>query len=118
VLVGVEAGRLAPAALPAEGVLPVVVLEELWLGVLQSSGVARDRRHATFEAARAAYDVAPVTQEVALACASIRAEGRVRGVRYHPFDALVGATARVLGVPVVTHDRGFEGMAGVDVLVV
>lgn len=87
-LVGVEAGRLAPAALPAKGVLPVVVLEELWLGVLQSSGVARDRRHATFEAARAAY------------------------------DALVGATARVLGVPVVTHDRGFEGMAGVDVLVV
>jgi len=118
VLVGVEAGRLLTAALPAEGVLPVVVLEELWLGVLASNGPARDQRHATFEAARASYDVAPVTPEVALVCAAIRAEGRVRGVRYHPFDALVGATGRVLGIPVVTQDRGFEGMAGVDVRIV
>jgi len=118
VLIGLESGRLGPATVVDVAVLPSVVLEELRLGVLRSSELFRKLRQQTLESALAAYDVAPVSREIALACAEIRAEGRGRGRRYDPFDSLVGATGRVLGLTVLTRDRGFEGMSGVDVRLV
>jgi len=116
-LIGYETGRLVLADLPTDGVLPSVVLEELWLGVLSAADALRDERRRTFDAARSSLDVVPVSADIAVAGAEIRAEGRARGRRYQPLDALIGATGRVLGLPVVTQDRGFEGMAGVDVRV-
>lgn len=118
VVIGLEGGRVSPEALPEELVLPAVVVEELHFGVLMADGDERVRRGQTLASALAAYDVAPVSREIALACAEIRAEGRERRRRYDPFDSLVGATGRVLGLTVLTQDRGFEGMSGVDVRLV
>ena len=123
VLIGLETGRIAPEALESgrlgdSPAISSVVVEELQLGVLQSPTSVQESRRETLRQALAHYDVVAVSRDIALACAEIRAEGRRRGRRYDPFDSLVGATGRVLGLPVLTQDRGFEGMAGVDVRLV
>jgi predicted nucleic acid-binding protein len=118
VLVGVEQHRLGAADLPGPAGLSVVTLEELWLGVLVTSGTGQSDRRRTYEVARSLYDVIPVDDGVARACAEIRANGRGRGVRYSPLDSLIGATARVHGLPLLTQDAGMLGMLGVDVRVI
>ena len=118
VLVGVEQGRVRQRDVPAEATLSAVTLEELWLGVLRSDGAPRERRRHTYAALAALYDVLPVDAAVAVACAEIRADGRARGVRYAPFDSLIGATARVHALALYTQDEGMLGMLGVDVRVV
>jgi predicted nucleic acid-binding protein len=118
VLVAVEQGRLAASALSGPGAISVITLEELWLGVLVTSAHAKAERRRTFEAAESLHDVLPVDAAVARFCAEIRAEGRARRVRYAPLDSLIGATARVHGLPLLTQDEGMLGMLGVDVRLV
>jgi predicted nucleic acid-binding protein len=118
VLVGVEQGRVRREDVPPDAAVSAVTLEELRLGVLRSLGAARARRQRTFSSISSLYDVLVVDARVATTCAEIRAEGRDRGVRYAPFDSLIGATARVHGLPLYTRDAGMLGMAGVDVRVV
>ena len=118
VLVGIEQGRLTPAQVSGDGAVSVVTLEELWLGVLRTPAPVQPRRRQTFEQTLGLYALLPVDAEVARACAEIRAEGRGRHVRYAPFDSLIGATARVHGLPLLTQDTGMLGMVGVDVRVV
>lgn len=118
VLVGVEQGRLAAHQLVGDGAVSVVTVEELWLGVLRTPPVLQALRRRTYEQTVGLYDLLTVTAEVARACAEIRAEGRRRQVRYAPFDSLIGATARVHALALVTQDEGMLGMLGVDVRVV
>ena len=118
VLVGVETGRLEAEQFPDHAALSVVTLEELYLGMLRAGPHAMDQRRRTYVQARVEFDLLAVDAEVALACAQIRAEGRDRGVRYAPFDSLIGATARVHRLPLYTQDEGMVGMIGVDVQVV
>jgi len=117
ILLGVEQQRLG-SPIPGEAALSAVTLEELWLGVLLSSPALQSVRRRTFDTSMRLYDVLPVDDAVARACAEIRAEGRRRQVRYAPLDSLIGATARVHGLPLLTQDQGMVGMAGVDVRVV
>lgn len=118
VLIGVETGRVSQDVLPSSGAVSTVTLEELWLGVLMRPQPTDRRRRQTLEAALAAWEALPVDLAVARACAEIRADGRARGTRYQPLDALIGATARVHGLALITQDAGMRGMLGVDVQVV
>jgi predicted nucleic acid-binding protein len=114
VIIGLEQSRLPVRSVPTQASLSVITIEELKLGLAGTSPL-RANRVRTYEAALIAYTIVPVTLEIAQLCAEIRAEGRSRGVRYEPFDSLIGATARHLAVPVFTQDDGFTGMSGVDV---
>ncbi len=118
ILVGVEQRRVTSASVSADAAVSVVTLEELWLGVLVTPAPAQAKRQRTYDAAVALYEVLPVDEAVARVCAEIRAEGRSRKVRYAPLDSLIGATARVHGLPLVTRDEGMAGMLGVDVRLV
>ena len=118
VLVGVEQRRVTSATVSADAAISVITLEELWLGVLVTPAPAKTERQRTYEAAVALHEVLPVDGAVARACAEIRAEGRSRKVRYAPLDSLIGATARVHGLRLVTQDEGMVGMLGVDVRLV
>jgi predicted nucleic acid-binding protein len=118
ILVAVETERLSEGDLPEGGSISVVTLEELYLGVLRSTGSISAKRRFTFEQAMSLFLLLVVDREVSLACAEIRAEGRARGQRYEMADSLIGATARVHGLPLYTRDEGMVGMLGVDVRVV
>ena len=118
ILIGVETARLRPDELPVRGLISVMTLEELYLGVLRSDPAAAAQRRRTYEHAASGFEVLPVDVAVARTCAEIRAEGRRRRVRYAPLDSLIGATARVHGLPLLTQDEGMVGMLGVDVRVV
>jgi predicted nucleic acid-binding protein len=117
VLVGIEQRRVGTTALPEQAAVCVLTLEELRLGVLRSPAAHVARRRETYRAA-ARLVVLPVDAAVAESCAEIRAEGRARGRRYQLADSLIGATARVHGLPLFTQDEGMVGMLGVDVRVV
>lgn len=115
VLVALEQERPL-GAIPQQCTLSVVTLEELWLGVLMADDHDRETRRRTAQRASRMFDVHPINVPVARACAEIRADGRQRGRRYGPLDSMIGATARVLGVPLYTQDEGFADMPGVRVV--
>lgn len=118
VLIGIEKQRLRLEDVPARGAVSAITLEELYLGVLRSDGQAAVRRRRTYDHVAGSFEVLPVDAQVARVCAEIRADGRARQVRYTPLDSLIGATARVHGMPLYTQDAGMGGMLGVDVRVV
>lgn len=118
ILIGVEQRRLDHDVVATDAAISVVTLEELWLGVLVTPAPAQAERRRTYDAVEAFHSVLPVDEAVARVCAEIRADGRQRGVRYTPLDSLIGATARVHGLPLFTQDEGMLGMLGVDVRLV
>ena len=118
VLIGLEQGRLPRLDVPADAVLSVLTLEELWLGVRASGAEVLDERRRTFRLASTSFVILPVDERAAVASADIRAEGRERGRRYQLGDSLIAGTARVHGLPLYTQDEGMLGMTGVDVRVV
>lgn len=118
VLVGLEQRRVSPAGLPAVAAVSVVTLEELWLGVLRAGPAAASRRRTTYQRAADGFVALPIDVAVAQMSAHIRSEGRSHGRRYQLADSLIGATARVHGLPLFTQDAGMVGMLGVDVRLV
>lgn len=118
VLVGLEQRRVPPAGLPAEAAVSVVTLEELWLGVLRAGPAVVSRRRTTYQRVADGFMPLPIDVAVARTSAHIRSEGRSRGRRYQLVDSLIGATARVHGLPLYTQDGGMAGMLGVDVRLV
>ncbi len=118
ILVGLEQGRLRPAALPAQAAVSVVTLEELWLGVLRAGPAVAASRRDTFLRVAEGFAALPIDVAVARTSAQIRSEGRSRGRRYALADSLIGATAHVHGLSVYTQDEGMLGMLGVDVRLV
>lgn len=118
VLVGLEQGRLSPGLLPAQASICVVSVEELWLGVLRADAAVAARRRETYRRAVEGFVAMEIDVAVAQMSAVLRAEGRSRGRRYALADSLIGATARVHGLPLYTQDEGMVGMLGVDVRLV
>ena len=118
VFVALENGRLQVGAVPDVAMVSAVTIEELYRGVLVAGPEAARKRRRTYEHARSGFQVLAVDVEVAVTCAQIRDDGRRKAVRYTPFDSLIGATARVHGLPLYTQDEGMRGMLGVDVRVV
>lgn len=94
----------------------VVTLAELTLGVLVSDDADRAGRVATLSAVESTWDPLPVDAEVARRFARIAADLRVRRRRVPILGALVAATAAVEQIPVVTRDRDYDAMSGIEVI--
>ncbi|MDA8392485.1 MAG: PIN domain-containing protein [Actinomycetota bacterium] len=112
-----EAGRpLGDMAGVTETEVSVVTLAELTVGVLMAGDTERPDRVATLSAVESTWDPLPVDANVARQFARIVAELRGRRRRVPILDALVAATAAVEQIPVVTQDRDYGAIPGLEVI--
>lgn len=112
VFIATESGR-ALGDLPDRAAVCVVTVGELQLGVLAATdGPTRARRAATLSIARGA-DPIPISEAVMTTWAHLVADCRRAGIAgtVKLADALIAATALEHGLPVVTQDHDFDGMA-------
>ncbi len=115
--VATESGRpLGEMAGVDETDISVVTLAELTLGVLMAGENDRAKRVATLTAVESTWDPLPVDAEVARIFARIAADLRSRRRRLPILDVLVAATAIVEEVPIVTQDRDYDSISGLDVI--
>ena len=115
--VATESGRpLGEMAGVTETEVSVVTLAELTLGVLMADDAERAARLATLSAVESTWDPLPVDAEVARQFARIVAELRGHVRRVPILEALVAATAAVELIPVVTQDRDYDAIPGVEVI--
>ena len=115
--VATESGRpLGEMAGVDETDISVVTLAELTLGALVAGENDRAKRVATLTAVESTWDPLPVDAEVARTFARIVADLRSRRRRLPILDVLVAATAIVEKVPVVTQDRDYDSVSGLDVI--
>jgi predicted nucleic acid-binding protein len=114
-----EEGRpLKEKALPTETVISIITVAELRAGVLGAPDVAtRDRRLATLERAVKAA-VFPIDHRVAQTWAGMRAYLAASGGRVSVNDLWIAATAAANRMPVITQDRDFYALLGVNGLTV
>lgn len=114
-----EVGRpLEEEALPAETVISIITVAELRAGVLGAPDVrTRDRRLATLERAVKAA-VFPIDHRVAETWAGMRAYLAASGGRVSVNDLWIAATAAANRMPVITQDRDFHALSGVNGLTV
>ena len=115
--VAAEAGRPV-RDLPGvdETEISVVTVAELTIGVLMADDAQRPTRLATLSAIESTWSPLPINAEVARAYAHLVARLRAAGRRVPVLDALIAATAIVEQVPVVTQDRDYDSIPGVDVI--
>jgi predicted nucleic acid-binding protein len=115
--VATESGRgLGPMPEVSETEVSVITLAELTIGVLVASDSDRANRVATLSAVESTWDPLPIDAEVARAFARIVADLRRQQRRVPLLDALVAATAIVEQIPVVTQDRDYDAIPGVQVI--
>lgn len=93
-----------------------MTVAELTIGVLMADDAHRADRVATLSAVESTWDPVPVDAEVARAFARIVADLRSRQRRVPILDALVAATAIVEQIPVVTQDRDYDAIPGLEVI--
>lgn len=104
---------------PEAGSISAVTLCGLHHGVLVADEAKRAGRLAMLGWAERTFDVLPVDDAVAPHYGRIMASARSKlGARPRMADALIAATAVAHGLTVLTRDRDFERMPGVDVVVV
>jgi predicted nucleic acid-binding protein len=94
----------------------VVTLAELTIGVLMAAEADRPARMATLSAVESKWDPLPIDAEVAREFARIVAALRVGRRRVPVLDALHAATAVAEQIPVVTQDRDYDSIPGVEVI--
>jgi predicted nucleic acid-binding protein len=94
----------------------VVTLAELTVGVLMAADPDRPVRMATLSAVESTWDPLPIDAEVAREFARIVAALRAGRRRVPVLDALLAATAAVEQIPVVTQDRDYDAIPGVEVI--
>lgn len=112
-----EAGRsLGDMPGVTETEVSVVTLAELTVGVLMAKDSTHATRVATLSAVESTWDPLPIDAEVARQFAHIVADLRKRQRRVPILDALVAATALVEQIPIVTQDRDYDAIAGVEVI--
>jgi predicted nucleic acid-binding protein len=119
VLIAQESGRpLHRERLPQEVAISIVTKAELRLGVLAAADVGiRDRRLRTLDSI-AEMQVLPIWGAVERVWAGMRAylAASDRNVRVN--DLWIAATAAAYRIPVVTQDRDFYALSGVNGLTV
>ncbi len=117
VFIARESGRpVNVSALPDELAISVITVGELRAGVLVAGDVEqRDRRLATLSRAML-LDAIGIDTSIAETWARLRASLRESGQRVGVNDSWIAATALALGVPVVTQDRDYDGIPGLDVI--
>jgi predicted nucleic acid-binding protein len=84
--------------------------------VLLAGKRERAKRVATLTAVESTWDPLPIDAEVARTFAQIAANLRSRRRRVPILDALVAATAIVEDIPIVTQDRDYDAIPGLDVI--
>lgn len=115
--VATESGRpLGPMEGVTETEVSVITVAELTVGVLTANDADRPARLSTLSAVESTWDPLPVDVEVARQFARIVAALRTGGRRVPILDALLAATAIVEQIPVVTQDRDYDAITGVQVI--
>jgi predicted nucleic acid-binding protein len=119
VLIAAERGRsLRAEALPESAATSVVTMAELRAGVLAAADIeSRDRRLATLERISGTA-VLPIDDGVARVWAGMRAYLAASGRGMSINDVWIAATAAANEIPVVTQDRDFHSLSGVNGLTV
>lgn len=114
-----EEGRpLKEDGLPTETVVSIITVAELRAGVLGAPDIGtRDRRLATLERVVKAA-VLPIDHRVAETWAGMRAYLATSGGRVSVSDLWIAATAAANRMPVITQDRDFDALSGVNGLTV
>lgn len=115
--VATESGRpLGDMDGVTETEVSVVTLAELTVGVLIANDGDRATRVATLSAVESRWDPLPIDAEVARQFARIVAALRTSRRRVPILDALVAATAAVEHMPLVTQDRDYGAIPGIEVI--
>lgn len=119
VFVAQESGRrLHRERLPQEVAISVVTKAELRLGVLAAANVqTRDRRLNTLDSV-AELHVLPIWGAVERVWAGMRAYLAASGRSVKVNDLWIAATAAAYEMPVITQDRDFYALSGVNGLTV
>jgi predicted nucleic acid-binding protein len=119
VLVAAEADRpLRAEALPKSAAISIVTVGELRAGILAAPDVqSRDRRLYTLERISATM-ILSLDQRVAQTWAGMRAYLAASGKGVSGNDLWIAATAAAAGMPVITQDRDFYALSGVNGLTV
>jgi predicted nucleic acid-binding protein len=101
---------------PDEAAISAITLCGLHHGVLVAEERERPGRLATVAYVERRFAVLDLDARVAPHYGRIVAEARRVGRRPGTADALIAATAAAHGLPVVTRDRGFASLPGVDAM--
>ena len=119
VLIAAEAGRpLRKEALPQRAAISIVTVGELRAGILAAPDIhSRDRRLHTLERI-SGTPILPTDHRVAQVWAGMRAYLAASGKGMSGNDLWIAATAAAVGMPVVTQDRDFYALSGVNGLTV
>jgi len=119
VLIAAEEGRpLQAEALPQSAAISIVTVAELRAGILAAPDIqSRDRRLYTLERI-SGTTILPVDHRVAQTWAGMRAFLAAAGKKVSGNDLWIAATAAASGMPVVTQDRDFYALSGVNGLTV
>jgi predicted nucleic acid-binding protein len=119
VLVAAEAGRpLRADALPKNAAISIVTVGELRAGVLAAPDTeSRDRRLYTFERI-SGTTILTINHGVAQVWAGMRAYLAASGKGVSGNDLWIAATAAAARMPVITQDRDFYALSGVNGLTV
>ena len=104
--------------MPGEIAVSVITVGELRAGVLTAPDVATRNRRLTTLTEALAFDSIPIDERVAEEWARLRVELRDTGQRMSINDSWIAATARSIGVPVVTQDHDYVQIPGLDVILV
>ncbi len=111
-------GPLDADGMPEEIAISVISIGELRAGVLATSDVATRNRRLTTLTEALAFDPIPIDERVAEEWARLRVELRDTGQRMSINDSWIAATARSIGVPVVTQDSDYVRIPDLDVILV
>lgn len=119
VLIAAEESRpLRAEGLPLNAAISIITVGELRAGVLAAPDVqSRDRRLYTLERI-SATPILPVDHRVAQLWAGMRAYLAASGKGVGGNDLWIAATAANAGMPVITQDRDFYALSGVNGLTV
>ncbi|HWJ42129.1 MAG TPA: PIN domain-containing protein [Solirubrobacterales bacterium] len=119
VLIAAEEGRpLRAEALPKGAAISIVTVGELRAGILAAPDVeSRDRRLYTLERI-AKSTVLSIDHRVARIWAGMRAHLAASGKGVSGNNLWIAATAAAAGMPVITQDRDFYALSGVNGLTV
>lgn len=119
VLIAAEGGRsLRAEALPKSAAISIITVGELRAAILAAPDIySRDRRLCTLERI-AGTTILAVDQSVAQTWAGMRAYLAAAGKKIGANDLWIAATAAAAEMPVITQDRDFYALSGVNGLTV
>lgn len=119
VLIAAEEGRsLRAEALPKSAAISIVTVGELRAGILAAPDIqSRDRRLYTLERI-SGTTILSIEHRAAQIWAGMRAYLAASGKRVSGNDLWIAATAAAGGMPVITQDRDFYALSGVNGLTV